>query len=244
VALLDEPYTISPARTGDAIISKLVLTGWSATIQTWSDEGRLYWSISTGNVLGCYRHPDKGSGDRVCYGTISNDLVTLAQDNSSGISGTARVVHTDATAATGEIIVSYANEPDLEAVLHSSTSFLSSSQWAGQTRFEEAFRSGKRELDRWLPAKIGNVGTLKDSHEFDLSVVSKPRQLAEVHANLTAWKVLQRMASLDSEEQAIADRFFREAKRIYGDVRLDVDHEQDGTVDAAAHGGFITLVRA
>jgi len=245
VALLDEPYTISPPRTGDAVISKLALTGWSATMQTWSEDGRMYWSISTGNVLSLYRHPDRGSGDRVCYGTISSDLVTLAQDNTSGISGTARVVHTDATAATGEIIVSYATEQDLEAVLHSASTFLSSSQWAGQTRFEEAFRSAKRELDRWLPAKLGNASTVKSgSYDTDLSVIAKPRQLAEVHANLAAWKVLQRMASLDSEEQAIADRFFREAKRIFGDVRLDVDYGNDGVIDAKPEGGFVTLVRA
>ncbi len=244
MALLDDPYTISPPRTGDAVISRLVLTGWSNSLQTWSEDGRLYWTVSTGNVLSLYRHPDKGSGDRVCYGTVSSELVTLAQDNSSGISGTARVVHTSGTEATGEIIVSYATEQDLEAVLHSATSFLSSSNWAGQTRFEEAFRSAKRELDRWLPSKLANSGALKQgTNELDLSIVSKPRQLAEVHANLTAWKVLQRMASLDAEEREIADRFFKEAKRIFADVRLDVDYTKDNVVDAAPQGGFISLIR-
>jgi len=245
MALYDEPYTISPPRTGDARLHRLVLTGWSNTILTWSDQGRMYWKVTTGNVLELFRHPGLASGDRVCYGTVSSGAVTLAQDNSSGISGSARVTHTSATESTGEVIVTYAGEVDLEAVCHSIAGLLTSSQWAGVTRFEEAFRQAKEELDRWIPSKLGSKRVYRtDTNELDLSVVAKPRQLAKVHAHLTAWVVMERLASIngrESNEAMEASHQFRHAQRVWETVELALNTDNDSSQDAVAESRSLRL---
>lgn len=241
---LAEVYTISPPRTGDAVISRLVLTGWSNALHTWSEDGRMYWVVTAGDALELYRADGAAAGDLVASGTISSGVVTLSQGNSSGISGSARVSHTSGTAASGEIIVSYATEQDLEAVLHSATSLLSSSQWAGQTRFEEAFRAAKRELDSWLPGKVAAQSRVNSSYQFDRSVIASPRQLADVHAHLTAWKIMDRMASIEGRDSNAGEEsryHFGEARRKFGLIELDLDYDQDGSVDAVGDSSSLRL---
>ena len=91
MSLYQEDFTISPARTGDAVIKKLDVTGFTNTSNT--DAGRVYWKVTTANVLEIYK--EEGKTNRIMYGSVgSNDSVTLAEDNSSGMSGTCICVHT------------------------------------------------------------------------------------------------------------------------------------------------------
>lgn len=243
MALLDEPYTISPPRTGDARISRLVLTGWSAGFAAWTEDGRAYWDVVS-NVLTMWTTELRtGATTRLCSGTISSGVVTLAALNSSGISGTARVTHT--VDSIGDVIISYASEQDLSSLCHSSSSLLSSSAWAGVTHFEEAFRLGKGELDRWLPAKIDNVAVRTATGEYDLSVVAKPRQLAETHGLLTLAFIFDRMASItmDTMHFEMVDRYRKRAREVFNTVRLDINYDEDEAVDARGGGGSVQLVR-
>lgn len=243
MALIDEPYTISPPRTGDARISRLVLTGWSAGFDTWTEDGRAYWDVVSG-VLTLWKNELRtGATTRLCSGTITAGVVTLSALNSSGISGSARVDH--AEDSTGDVIISYANEQALESLCRSVSSFLSTSAWAGVTRFEEAFRLGKEELDRWLVERLIGQLSRKDTREIDLSVVAKPRQLAQVHGLLTLGFIFERLASI-TENPAhfeLTDRYRKRAKDVWAHVRLDLNADEDEIVDGEARLRAVTLVR-
>lgn len=165
-ANISEDYSISDARSGAIRVSRLALTGWgaaptsSAGIKAWSDGGRL-WGVFTAstNDLSIRR---RGPGvyaatDEVCNGVVSDGKVTLAADNTSGITGTADVDNgtpgTNPTEdSTFDIVVSYdCDEFNLFEELDAAESLLESGTWQGAgTRFEKLLNKAKRKLDQWI----------------------------------------------------------------------------------------------
>ncbi|MCA8940765.1 MAG: hypothetical protein KDB07_13185, partial [Planctomycetes bacterium] len=130
--------TSSVPHTGSALLRNITLTGWSADIDNKTQGGKLFWKVTTGDVLELYAEDSRTT--RVSYGSISSNAVTLAQDNSSGLSGAAYVDYTSGQESTGVIVLSYADEGDLNKIMQASSGFQDgSSNWVGGgTRFETA----------------------------------------------------------------------------------------------------------
>lgn len=234
MALFAEDYTISVARSGDASIRNLALTGWGNALATVSEAGRLYWSVTSGNTLELYRNEARAAGDLVASGAInaSTHAVTLAQANSSGLSGSATVVHTSGLAANGEVILSYADEPELASELQHLTSLLDgSSQWEGGRRFEKALRQAKRTLDAALIGQLQHRLPRTAAHLPDLSAIAQPRQLAEVHAKLTASLLFEQRGVHAPINYERAERKRRDAHDLLKNIALALDLDNNDSVD-------------
>lgn len=244
MALAHDEYTISAPRVGDARIYDLALTGWGNALASVSDNGRLYWAITTGGVLTFYSSEAKAGGDAVCSGTIASGAVTLTASNASGVSGSARIALTSGVASHGEVIVSYADEPDLLIVMADADTLLDgSNQWGGVARFELAFRTAKDDLDKMLVAQQRSRLQRKVTNEFDLSSIAKPRELARVHAHLVAAILQEKRSGYKDFYREDADRLRKRASELLGGVTLSLDYLNDDTVDVASRLGSIKVVR-
>lgn len=242
--LAHDEYTISAPRTGDARIYDLALTGWGNALATVSDNGRLYWSITTGGVVTFYSSEAKGSGDAVCAGTIASGAVTLTASNASGVTGSASIALTSGVASHGEVILSYSDEPDLIIVMADADTLLDgSNEWGGVARFELAFRTAKDDLDKMLVANQRTRLTRKSTNEFDLSSVAKPRELARVHAHLVAAILQEKRAGYKDFYREDADRLRKRASELLAGVTLSLDYQNDDTVDTASRMGTLKVVR-
>ena len=239
-----EDYSISRARTGDAKINKLVLTGWSKNQATFTEQGRLYWIVTTGNVLELYRKEDKAAADLIATGSIADDLVTLTASNSSGITGSAEVIHTDGDESTGEIIISYANEDDLERALKNSKAFFDKTQkWADEPRFEAAFKEAKNELDDWIVGKLSTRLQLRKSLDYDLAGLAQPRQFSRIHALLTASHLLAAQGTLRADYAIMAKDKRDAARDRFKGIIILLDQFNDDTIEDKVSGASTTLTR-
>lgn len=249
-----EDYSIR-TLTGAVVLSRLVLTGWGAwsagvaALDTWSDRGRLWWVFTqSSGDLSFYRRPTLGSGDKVCSGTASSGLVTLAQANSSGISGTVECTagtlgSNPAENGTGDVIVSYANENDLLDAYNGVQSYLdSNSKWYGQnTRFEAVLRSSKRDLDEFIATRL-QVGIERDNNgRRKLAAISDPRQLAKVHALYTLSQIEFHRAGANEARVVTAESYERRALALLKALEVAMDYGADGIVDneQSASSGFV-----
>ena len=247
MALFREDYSISPARTGDAVVSRLVLTGWSNAPAKLED-GRLYYTVTTASpgVLDLYLDEAKAASDKVATGSIDNttDKVTLAAANASGITGSAIVVHTVGTEATGEIIVTYAFEDELRTYLKNVTALLDgSSQWEGGVRFESALKIAKRKLDDSLLSRLNRVLPHLADGRHDLSVIAAPGQLAEVHALMTVVILLRNAAASDPTKLDLASDYNKQAKSELDLLKIHLDVDNDDQVDASVYANVGTIIR-
>ena len=244
MSLAHDEYTISAPRTGDARIYDLALTGWGNALASVSDNGRLYWDVATDGALTFYSDEGRASGDAVCAGAITSGAATLTAENASGVTGTASVAFTLGTASTGEVIVSYADEPDLLTVMADATTLLDgSSLWNGVARFELAFRTAKDDLDKMLVANQRTRLQRKSTNEFDLSSIAKPRELARVHAYLVAAVLQEQRSGYKDFYREDADRLRKRASELLAGVTLSLDYQNDDTVDTASRMGTLKVVR-
>lgn len=235
--LFDEYYSISRPMTGDAKIKNLALTGWG-NAPTKMELGRIYWKSDTSNVLQLYTTELNRDADasEIAFGTISGELVTLAAANSSGISGTATVVHTAGTAATGTIQVTYAVEADLLSEVANLTSLLDgSSQWEGVARFEKPLRESKLELDQMLIAKLHDQLFTRSDGAYDLTAISNSRMLARIHAKLAAAYLFNQRAVFTPEYGEMIDRWRSTAGEMLDNLKIIIDRENDDTIDTYAN---------
>jgi hypothetical protein len=221
--------TSSVPHTGDALLGDIALTGWSADIGAISQGGKLFFKVTTGDVLELYS--DDARSNRVAYGSISSDAVTLAQDNSSGLSGSARVSHTSGTESIGVIVLSYADETDLARVFHSPSGYLdSSNQWAGGDRYEQAFLDAKVIMDEMIAARVNNL-PVKANNTLDTTAVVITRAFRTVHARLTAYVLEAWKGSIDVDQLGVADDHRRQAERLWKSTQVYLNTQSDNTAD-------------
>lgn len=246
MAVYAEPYSISPARTGDAVLRDLNLTGWG-NAPTFMEQGRLYWKVTSNgasSTLKLYREEALAAGDEVATSstfTISSTAfvtVTLAQANSSGLSGSCRV-RAGAT-STGDCIITYAVEDDLKRVTHDLTSLLSSSQWEGVARFEGALRQAKQEIDGW----IRDGFPVKASGERDISGLAAPRELAMTHAYLTTSILMENRVNLAPEKAELVTFWRKRAKESFAAIKPSLDFTLDDVMDSRLDSAVVSLRRA
>lgn len=252
-----EDYSLRGPITGDALLSRLVLTGWGAVtssvpaLETWTDRGRLWWVFtqSTGD-LSFYRRSTAGSGDKVCSGTASSGLVTLAQANSSGITGSVEcsngTLGTNPTQdSTGQVVVSYAHEQDLADQYVGVANYLdSNSKWNGQgTRFEAILRTTKRELDEHVASALGSRLRYDTAGRRQLADIADPRQLATVHALYALGAMEYRRAGMDPLRLEGGKIYMERALRMLRATNLLLDYESDALGDGEADMSGGKMVR-
>lgn len=255
-AIKFEDYSIL-VRSGDVVMKDLALTGWGAyssntpALRTYGDSGRFWGRITAADVFELFSDDGLASGDRIAYGTISSGAVTLAQDNSSGISGSANVPsYTSGDVHLFDVIVSYADEADLLTVYPQVANELdSNSKFEGQaTRFEWLLRDVKRTvLDPLIYARIKDaIGTDKLGRPR-LGYLSDPRQLSRVHALLCASRLIERRVSTQSQGQFEtiegASSYRKRALEEFNNLPLGVDSNRDDILDGIARPGSIVVRR-
>lgn len=210
------------------------------------------WGIYTNSSadLSFYRRSTAVSGDKVCSGTVASGKVTLAQANSSGISGTADVDNgtpgtNPAANATLDVVVSYADENDLLQALPQAANFLASGLYPGstasETRFERLLKAAKRQLDDWLLAKF------QERMRFDtwgrplLAHVERVGTLARAHALLCLHQAyLNRAGASPENAGGLAEFYYEFADREFTRLYVGLDYERDLEPNASA---FLRQVR-
>lgn len=232
MALFQDAYTISSPRTGDATIRNLVLRGWCANYSKLL-EGRLFFRVNTSDELELFNNKDYLPASLVCSGLIAADnTVTLDENNSSGISGSALVQHTDAQESIGDIIVSYASEEDMLQYQKCVTDFLDENgQFNGEDRFENPLKRSKIYLDKQIYNKLQPFFRHKASFEPDLSAIAKPRQIAEAHALYALFLVFKAVNSGDNELDKFAKGYDKMSTNNLDLTQIELDHENDDIIN-------------
>lgn len=254
---ITEDYSISEARSGTIRVSRLVLTGWGAAptssvgVKTWSDQGRMWgvFTASTNDLSLRRRGPGMYvSGDEVCSGTVSAGKVTLAADNTSGISGTADidagVPGTNPTAdALFDVIVSYADENDLIRAGRLATSLLNSGAYpsgASNTRFEVLLIDAKRKLDQWILARHSGEVRYDDYGRPLLAHIVRPGDLARCQALIA---IHMGYLGRGREFMQEAEQFLALAREEFKSLTIQFDYDRDGVADYNVRGGVVKVYR-
>lgn len=246
-ALPWETYSIG-LRDGDLKLSDLHVTGWggaASTVRTKTNRGRLWGRITTGNVFELWSTPVfTDATKRVAYsGTIATaGTITFAQDNTSGISGTAHVDYTLGDEQLFDVVLTYADEEDLVQAYKAARSELDGSgNFEGlDDGFESILKKTKRKLDKRLWERYGpdapDGDPVLEADEMgrpQLAAISDPRQLAEIHANLTVAELLWRRASADLEGNLArtAGDYEKKAWRDFDIENVGFDLTRDKEID-------------
>lgn len=250
-----ETFNISDCRTGRARVSRLALAGLftsASQLATWTDAGRLWIDITGTDFSVRRRGPGVYAGtDEVCSGTISGGKVTLAADNTSGITGTADVDNgTPGTNpdddATLDVVVSYADENDLLRVDRNITSLLVSSVYpsgAASSRFEALLIESRQMLDRWIQAKCEGELRYDEWGRPLLAHLIQIGDLARCHALLAAHIAALGRGVLGEQAALAAQTYMDAARQEFKNLTLRFDYERDGSPDARIMGSTIKLYR-
>ena len=242
--LLVDVYTVSGPRTGDAIIKDLQLSGWDANYNN-TEQGRLYYRVNTSNELELFKDEGYATVDLVCSGPVlADDTVALTENNSSGISGSARVGHTLTTEATGEVIVSYASEQDMLQYQKCITQYLDDNgQFNGEDRFENPLKRAKLHIDKQVRNKLDPWFRRKGSFEVDMSAIAKPRQLSEIHALYALYLIFFTVNAGDEELSKFAEKYKAMSGSLLDLTMIELDQENDDIINASVSPSGSTLTR-
>lgn len=250
------------AITGTPKPHRIVITEWgnqysvaSFVKNDWSDAGRLWCKIN-GSTLNIYKriNPDGtfDSGDEVLRGSVAAGEIALAEQNSSGLSGTIYLDDAD-DGDLFDLIVTYADERDIEAVLNinDQASALDSAVAKILTeteRWQVKLLEAKRRLDERLVADHGkqkylsNVADGRSTYPFkldawgrwELAAIASPQQLARVHVYYALALLCEHRVTFHATFERLHDFYMKKAKEALADIRIIVDHEADQVVDTEA----------
>jgi len=219
--MVTQGCTLGLPISGESITG-LVLAGWSATLPTWTTNGKVWWRLAAG-VLTVYRNDGTEATDRLCSGSVVDGKATLAALNTSGITGVAMVPN-GIPDSHGPAIVSYANETHLNSVSAQLSGFLATgNKWptaSGGNRFEEAFDQARQELEGWVQRQGAGQRAPRWMGRVDLTRLADPWQLAVIHALLTADVLQSRSATLNPAGREEADAYRRRAKDRFQNMVL------------------------
>lgn len=259
-ANIREDYDISESRSGSIRVSRLVLTGWgaapsaSAGLKAWSDQGRMWgvFTASTNDFSLRRRGPGIYAGtDEICSGTVTNGKVTLAADNTSGISGTCDVDNgtpgTNPTDdSTFDVVISYCDENDLKTYFTQVTSLLDSNgKWEGQlARFERLLIDAKRILNNWIIRDMrGRMeGHLDTYGRWPLANIVEPANLLDAQALIACHIAEMNRGPIDPSRVG-ASQYMKDAERAYKAAPIVFDWERDLVPDERNYSGSIRIYR-
>ena len=236
MAVLTEDHPSSEAVTGDLAISRLALTGWGQTLQTWSTDGEIWASLVSTTITLYRRKKIDGTfatGDRICSGTVSanpSEAVTLSALNSSGITGTVGV---SGTSGTVRAIMSFADETDVRHYVHELSSALdSNSQFEGVARFEGLLKRTMRRLCEKVRSKLMHQLDTKTDGTVDILDIRRPGQLRDVQAQMAAALLYQQLGAGNSPMYLEnAKRLEYQADKDFNGIQFEMDNTQDGISD-------------
>lgn len=235
--LYENPFTISPSRTGDAQLTKVELTGWSN-----QDMPRLWYTVTAGNDLELYS--DSARSALVASGAIVSGEADIAEENDSNISGTILVEHTPGVEATGEITLSYCNEQDLMTWERDLEQYIPEGTFLGQPRFEQPIKRAKVKLDKMLANKLRPLWQRKTStNEVDLSSILKPRQLAEAQALYALYLIYLAVNNGDEAIMRLAEKYRQLSEEELDITQLEIDYGQDNRIDTEGNPSGSTFTR-
>lgn len=243
-AINSEDYSISDARTGSIRLSRLVLTGWGAAptssvgLFTWSDQGRM-WGVYTASSadLSFYRRSTAGSADKVCSGTVSSGTVTLAQANSSGISGTADVDNgtpgTNPTEdSTFDVVVSYCDERELFTAHDAIESYLESGSWQGEgTRFEALLIKAKRILDQWMVNQHNSLLVIDKWQRYMLAHIVNQQDIARTQALVACHLAIMGRSGFIDGADLKAETYMNLARQAFKAFTPAIDYQRNMSRD-------------
>lgn len=226
-SLFQDIFTISPAKTGDAILKRLSLSGWSLD-ESISAQGKLYWAL-VDDTLTFYS--DKEMQQAVCSGEVDDDnTVLLESDSIDELSGEAVIEYTEDS--TGFVILSYCNEQDLVSFERDVLEQLDEDdEFQGMPRFEQPMMKAKEYIDAILRERLRP--RFKATGEVDLSFIAKPRQLATATALYALHLIYFSLGHGDEALERIAKAYEAKANKMLELTEIDLDFEDDGTVDGS-----------
>lgn len=242
--------------TGDAVLRRLVLSGWGATasaLATYTDKGRLWWRFTqSSGLFEFFRNSNLASGHRVAYATITSGVsAAFTADNSSGFSGSCELDNGTAGSnpaqnSTGDVIVSYASENDLKNAMRGSPNYLdANSKWEAQdVRFEALLRESKAELDEIIAGRLAGRLDRDTMGRRALCAIASPRQLARVHALYTVYMMERYRVGNKSERREAAEFWKQEALGLLAATHIALDAEGDDEIDSENDVSAIRLERA
>lgn len=236
----------SKVRSGDLVIRDITLAGWGAvttspastSLRDFTDHGRLWGRITTGNVFELWKTPTFDvSTNRTCYTSsaiTAAGIATFIEDNSSGISGTAYLSYTLGEEQLFDIIVSYADELDIARAYQGLSGELDSNgDYEGQDdRFESLLKEAKRrDIDPEVYNNYMESLGVDDLGRPLLAKISDPRQLAEAHAAFCVYRLYKKRRAQDIEFRDVANDSLKEAQKELADTPVAFDVDADGSID-------------
>lgn len=247
------------SRLGDTCHSKLRqvdLTGWGYNATPNTDRGKLWVTLSSTDIK-LFKDDQCGSSDCVAsstgnsFSTTAWTDVTLASANSSGLSGTVKVLGGSTLTATspGTLVLWYADYEDLKAFEKDLSSWLDSdNKWEGKVYFEIALREAKWKVDEWVRTSHRNELERLTDNWPDMSNIADLDQLTDPQRFYALYLIYWNEKNKDSEEDALARLavyYKGEAADAFKDVSLRLDYDSDDEIDRETRGaGSIRLGRA
>lgn len=252
MSLTREQHTVGEPLAGSIVATRMVINGWGPDLDAVSDQGRMHLAIEAGPALNLYDGPPDAAG------SFANETLLAADTTLTGMTETVAVSAVLATASGGIsgtceirgaiggrllIVTSYADELDIEPLISLMDDLLdgttATANWrggdpSGGIRFERAFMLAKKRLD---PEVRNLLSTRLDRRTSDkrhaLWELATPRELAEVHAYMTAAILLENSASETSELVLAQARAYRkDAKALLATLQLSIDKDQDDDIEA------------
>lgn len=248
--MIDDRLAIGdPLGAGTARLDRLVLTGWSTALRTWSKNG-VMWAVVTSGAVHLYRRRKYdgtfASTDSIC--ALTSGLTdphygaTLTAQNSSGISGTVDVSGTD---CIRKVIVSFCDETDIVNRVHLLTTALdSNSQFNGGTRFEKPLTDAFLRVAEYVESSMRRLVSPNSSGRYDITKLSEPSRLAIPQSLYAAATILRGMHGAESlGYQELADRYEAQAGAALTALSLTFDVDDDEVDDVATEPFSVRIGR-
>lgn len=263
---LHDDYSFGEVR-GSMVITRLKLTGWGSQanvdkgLDSWSDQGRL-WAVFTAStsLLELFKRSTLLAADLVASGTVTAGKVTLAEANSSGITGAADVYGSEpgvnpTSDSAVDIIVTYATEADLvtEGWHQIASTLDSNGNYPGtvisgdnkQVRFEKLLIDSKQHIDSWIRSTLGSK--LEVAAEFDrpfLADVENVERVNVSHALLACSFAARRLQGNDPSYIDTKSAYAKDASKEFATIEMYLDYEKDGVSDEKGNNNTMRLNRA
>ena len=245
---------IGPAafECNDKRVKRLQLLGLS---QANTDAGVVYINITTSGsttTVDVYKTPYRQSSTKVATGTATLSSVdvmsgTLTAANTSGMTGefTLDFVASAADTATAKALVAFTFDDDLNYFEKTIENFATSNAWEGSGGSANMFILAHRLTTFELINKIRNavdgiVELRSDNLMPDLfQIVSFERyKIAAIcYALHILFSNAANTSSADDPLRQLSQQYYERYVKEFASVRVDVDHDEDGDVDATTGGG-------
>lgn len=250
-------------RTGDAVLDRLVLTGWGTvtsdvtSLFTWTDGGRLWWTyVASTRVLTFYRRKTALSGDAVCSVTITTAGIgaSIAASNSSGITGSCEMTNGDYSGAlvsptqdsTGDCIICYCDENDLrDAAIGVNGVLDTNSKWYGQlVRWEALLLRSMSDFGNYVQQRIETKVGRDFNNKPRLADIMEPRQLAKSYATYIVAELMEHRQGTDPVRIAATESKRARAMNLLNSLDIALDLGADRVADATANMSSARLILA